>query len=85
MEKFWVIVLYFMEGIIYWIDWGNIFCIEVFSMDGFGCCIIVDIYFFWFNGFIIDYVGCCMYWVDVKYYVIERVNLDGSYCKVVIS
>lgn len=54
-------------------------------MDGSRRVVIISILLFWLNGLILDYVTDKLYWVDVKYYVIECVNLDGFFRRIVIN
>lgn len=48
-------------------------------MSGVGCCIVYwEIGFGgWFNGFIVDYLEKCIFWIDVRLDVIYLVCYDG--------
>lgn len=77
LEEFWVIVLDFMVGYMYWIDWGEILKIEWVVLDGFDCVVLVNIFFGWLNGLVLDYDEGKIYWGDVKIDKIEVMNIDG--------
>lgn len=77
LEEFWVIVLDFMVGYMYWIDWGEILKIEWVVLDGFDWVVFVNIFFGWLNGLVLDYDEGIIYWGDVKIDKIEVMNIDG--------
>lgn len=55
----------------YWIDWGEILKIERVVLDGFDRVVLVNIFFGWLNGLVLDYDEGKIYWGDVKIDKIE--------------
>lgn len=62
----------------YWMDWGVNLKVEKVEMDGLGRRFIVMVNLVWLNGFILDQVINCLFWVDVKLDIIEMFDLDGG-------
>lgn len=78
LDEFWVIVVFFRKGYFFWIDWGYIVKIEWVNLDGFEWKVFINIDLGWFNGFILDYDICRIYWVDVYLDWIESVDFNGK-------
>lgn len=64
-------------GFMYWIDWGENFKIECVNLDGQEWCVLVNVFFGWFNGLVLDLQEGKFYWGDVKIDKIEVINVDG--------
>lgn len=71
----------------FWIDWGDKVKIEKCGMNGdFEIRLeIVNISILWFNVFVIDYIVDRIWWVDVKFYIIELLDLNGGNRRLVLS
>lgn len=84
LDSFRVFVLDFVEGFMYWIEWGGKFKIDRVVMDGSECIILV-LNVGWVNGLIIDYVKRRFYWIDLDINLIEFLNMFGFNCEVIVD
>lgn len=85
IDEFYVIVVDLLRGIMYWLDWGNYFKIEMVVMDGIFWEILVQDNIQWFIGLVVDYYNEWLYWVDVKFLVIGSIWFNGMDFIVVVD
>lgn len=71
----------------FWIDWGEIFKIEKCGMNGDINIrqVLIGINIFWFNVLVVDYIIDRIWWVDVKFYIIEFFDFFGKNRRIILS
>lgn len=79
------IVLDFVMGKVFFIDYGQILKVECCDMDGQNCIKFVDSKIVFFYGIMLDLVSCFVYWVDVYLDYIEVVDYEGKGCQIIIQ
>lgn len=85
LEKPRAIALHPIRKLMFWTDWGVTPQIESAAMDGSQRKTLANTNLQWPNGLTVDYTSDHIYWVDAKYHIIERANLDGTGRKVIAS
>lgn len=68
----------------FWSDWGYLLKIEKVNMDGIVRVIFVSLGLLWVNLFVLDFKNKLLYWCDVRFDKIERVNFIGNNCVFVL-